>query len=63
MWVAADWIGRPRATLRTWYRRGQLVPRACHVATKALLVDLTDVLDLDAAARRRENAELTDRDL
>ena len=48
MWAAADWACVPRATVRTWYRRGLLVPKACHIRTRALLVDMNDVAALAA---------------
>lgn len=56
MWAAADWACVPRATVRTWYRRGLLQPKACHIPTRALLVDMNDVAGL---AARRQPRSLT----
>lgn len=59
MWVCAAWIERPMPTLRTWYRRGRMAPKACHVPTRALLFDLQEVLELDHAAPHKTSRDVT----
>lgn len=43
----------PRATLRTWYRRGRIKPAACDVRNRRLLFDVTE---MDKQVKRREEA-------
>lgn len=58
LWAVADWLERPRATVRTWYRRGQIEPKACHIPTRALLFDMRDAA---ALAARSDVRSLTSR--
>lgn len=46
LWVIAGWLQRSDDTVRSWYRRGELQPKACDVRTRALLFDLHDAAQL-----------------
>jgi hypothetical protein len=54
LWVAAAWTGRPRDTIRTWYRRGRLTITACDIRTRELLVDLAEVANLHTTTPERD---------
>lgn len=39
------WTKHPKETLRTWAKRGRLIPVACDVKTRANLYDAQAVVD------------------
>ena len=54
--VIAAWLHRNPETVRTWYRNGELEPRACMVRPRRqLLFDMTDAASIDARSARYAN--------
>lgn len=56
MEVAAFLTRRPFATIRRWYRSGELTNVACDVQTRQVMVNVAEVRALHERKQRRQRA-------
>lgn len=56
MEVAAFLTRRPFATIRRWYRNGELSNVACDVRTRQVMVNIAEVRSLHETKQRRQRA-------